>query len=259
MYKLFAYYVSTCFAGLALIKCEDTECSKYSEPTLVAKGSENGKYPSIITIYPSNTNDYYSIYVYYNEGSKDLEYTIMNMNKNTMSSGSIDKATNGNDIGKYSFAILSVNDTTNNEFVVSVMYTDQTNGDLKYANCNISYIEMELSCAKTVVDNIGIDAYGVFPEMDIYSDFQSWPILSYFNSTSDELGAIKFMECNDILCSKPYIKVLASGKAGYGRDSSMAYYKGDNRNKEMLWLSFLDYNQNGDDKIARLLVIEPVV
>lgn len=247
--------------GLAVIQCQDVQCSKYSEPKIVAKGSQNGKYPSIITIVDKSSSDtLYSIFVYYNEDAKDLEYTIMNMNTNEMNSGIIDKSNNNNDLGKYSFAILSVNQTLSNVFVISVMYTDQTNGDLKYANCNVSYSEMKLNCRNRVVDNIGIGAYGVFPEMDVYSEFQSYPILSYFNSTSNDSGAIKFMECNDISCSNPYIKVLSIGKAGYGRDSSIAYYKGDSKTsqQQMLWVSFLDYNQDGKDKKARLLVVEAV-
>ena len=75
------------------------------------------------------------------------------------------------------------------------MYIDETNGDLKYANCNISYAHLTLSCHDTVIDNIGIGAYGVFPEINIYSDFQTEPILSYFNTTNDTSGSMKFLEC----------------------------------------------------------------
>ena len=54
------------------------------------------------------------------------------------------------------------------------------------------------------------------------------------------------------------LKVLASDKAGYGRDASITYYNGDENNEQMLYISFLDYDQNGDAKIARLLVLQPI-
>lgn len=99
------------------------------------------------------------------------------------------------------------------------------------------------------LDNIGVDAYGVFPELDVTS--QSLPLLSYFNSLSNTTGSLNLAACFDPRCLSFQRQTLASGEAGFGRDSSIAF----GRQTNLTYVSLLDYQQTGDDKHARLLVL----
>mmetsp|Transcript_83174 Transcript_83174/g.101925 ORF Transcript_83174/g.101925 Transcript_83174/m.101925 type:complete len:154 (-) Transcript_83174:613-1074(-) len=132
----------------------------------------------------------------------------------------------------------------------TIMYVDATNGDLKYANCSINKATNGFKCDKNVIDSIGVNAYGVFPEMDYYPTLNEYPVLVYIDQSNNITSALKVTQCNSLLCDNPSITSLGSGESGYGRDSSLAWNNDDN----ILYVSFLDYN-GGKDKIARLLVV----
>jgi hypothetical protein len=71
-----------------------------------------------------------------------------------------------------------------------MMYVDETNGWMKVAHCatvNCSSGSVTLS----TIDEIGIGAYGEFPEMQI-NPFTGFAVLSYFNQTNHTSGIILF-------------------------------------------------------------------
>eukprot|EP00009_Paramoeba_aestuarina_P003175 CAMPEP_0201514688 /NCGR_PEP_ID=MMETSP0161_2-20130828/6464_1 /ASSEMBLY_ACC=CAM_ASM_000251 /TAXON_ID=180227 /ORGANISM="Neoparamoeba aestuarina, Strain SoJaBio B1-5/56/2" /LENGTH=308 /DNA_ID=CAMNT_0047911315 /DNA_START=31 /DNA_END=954 /DNA_ORIENTATION=- len=83
--------------------------------------------------------------------------------------------------------------------------------------------DVSFSCTHQVIDFIGEAPYGVFPEIDVYYNLNSpYPIFSYFNTTGNRKGTLKFGQCDDIKCENPLLQDLSDGKAGYGRDSSIA-------------------------------------
>lgn len=269
--------------GLYYIVCSQTDCSQQYTPKqyemlgdkqqhqytdkyqakLIVKGSSNGKYPSIMV-----HNNSIPIFVYYNGNNQTIDYAVCNnvFCNESINVGVINGEMNAN-IGQYSFAVLynptndESDDRENGIGIISIMYVDETTGGLYYANCSLQLESMfGLKCDNNVIDMIGINAYGVFPEMDFYSGLSHYgingPILSYFNSSSETTGALKVAQCGDVRCTNPDISVLVNGTAGFGRDSSIGYVNDhSSESANLLYISFLDYN-GGDDKHARLLVVE---
>ena len=222
--------------GLLLLICNDLKCSSFSKRK-IDSGSQNGKYPSII---PSSSG-YAFVYQDKSHLNGDLRYTIYNTTSDKKTVGTINK-TSKNDIGRYSFAVQSGLDR------LSGVYLDSTTGGWFFEYCVIG---SELMCNLTQIDNIGVAAYGVFPEVDFYPSLSPFPIISYFNSSSATTGCLKLAFCDSELCQSPDIHVLQNGTTGYGRDSSIAYSHENN----LIYVSYLFYN-GGDDKKAMLMTLK---
>eukprot|EP01084_Bolivina_argentea_P127078 224813_1 len=248
-YSAFTHYIMDIYAiplivyqingiGLKYIYCNDEPCTDYSPAVSIATGKNNGHYPGI-GIFEKYL---YVIIVYYNGDEQNIEYKICdNIScNNKITKGIIDNGY-GN-YGKYQYMQIISDDS------LSVIYVNETNGDLKYATCTMMVTTMLLKCDISIVDNIGIDAYGVFPELDEYYNLNQYPVMSYFNSISNISGSINFAQCNNMKCDNAVTQTLASGLSGYGRDSSIAY------SNSTVYVSFLNYN-GGGQKISQLLVL----
>ena len=232
--------------GLKYIQCKNSHCSTFHESLTIASGISTGKYPSVQYV---GTGLFFS---YYEAESKRYAYSsckTIACERGDITHGNI-ASDSGKDLGKYSYTIQ-------NRVGISTMFLENKSGDLYYANCSVPGVGGDLPCSSVVVDNIGADAYGVFPEMDLYYGFSEFPMFSYFNSTSDSEGALKIALCTSLDCTQPSIQTLASGTAGYGRDSSIAYLKQSSQTDAgpLLYVSYLFYN-GGDDKKAMLMILQ---
>eukprot|EP01084_Bolivina_argentea_P068565 124805_1 len=247
--------------GLYIIECLNSECTEYKGPVLISNGLDHqaGWYPSVSIYYYYNYQNYNSFDAFNTFWDQNgyLGFAIYNAEYEVVEFGTIDdeRKITGDNLGRYQFMIGTPADNQTYAYGVmwNMMYTDQTNGDLKYANCSINAHTNNIGCDYTILDSIGIAAYGVFPEMDYYSTFGNGngPILSYIDQSDNTTSKLKVLQCNSMLCNQTAIQVLASGLPGYGRDSSIAWSEKNN----LLYVSFLDYN-GGDNKIARLLVVQ---
>ena len=91
---------------------------------------------------------------------------------------------------------------------------------------------------------------GVYPEIDKFDTLQPF-LVSYYSQINENKRALKLAQCNDVLCNDKYVEYLVNGTNGYGRDTSMSYSTETN----VLYISFLDFNIDGNNKKARLLFL----
>lgn len=140
------------------------------------------------------------------------------------------------DVGRYNFIRIGSDGNP------IIMYVDETNGWMKIVHCNTIDCKFE-SLTITVLDEIGIGAYGEFPEMQI-NPYNGLPVLSYFNQTNSTSSSLKVTQCANVQCTGALVQVVAVGKCGYGRDSSLAF---SNVSPYYLYVSFMNYSP-----IARL-------
>ena len=243
--------------GLNYVVCKNPQCSMHENPINIIKSDYNDNNITLhyyVSIAYFETFDFV-IFTYYNHDKYNLEYKICdNLYCNgTIWRGIVDEnltASNQN-YGKYQFMRKITDDS------LSIIYVNETSGNLKYAYCNIDSKpqKTELICLITVIDYIGTNVFAVFPELDEYQHFNAYPVMSYFDSISNTSGSINFAECNNIKCDNASIQTLSTGLSGYGRDSSIAYL--DSGSQSMIYVSFLNYN-GGGQKISQLLVLQPV-
>lgn len=235
--------------GLFMIWCANVHCTSHDDPRHIAEGKIG--YPSIELSF--GTTGYKAgvpIFVYYDEDSGTLNYTICyEPDCQSMSTGVVDSI-KGNKVGKYNFMRLcspqSIMGTP-----LCTMYVNEDTGDLRYAVMTLNYNPFSFTSQTTIIGNIGNTPYGVFPELDFYSGLNNFqPVLSFFDTVSNISGSLKFAQCSDKNCKTTQIDTLVSGSAGYGRDSSIAWLE----SHKLMYISFLDFN-GGEQKRARLLVL----
>ena len=76
------------------------------------------------------------------------------------------------------FALNTYYDGNNGNGSGELVYS----GSLKYANCSLDLDSGSLQCDSRSIDEIGVDAYGVFPEMDYVATFSAeGPFMSYID------------------------------------------------------------------------------
>ena len=245
--------------GLFVIECLNDDCSSNKGPLKITEDATAGSTPSVAIYYYYNYvnfNSFDAFNTFYDK-SGYLGFSIYNAEYGLFEFGPIDdeKANgNGDDVGSYNFMIQTPanNNTYSYGVMWNIMYVDNTNGTLKYANCSIDAKTNNMKCNFNILDVIGVNAYGVFPEMNYYQTFnQNGPMMSYIDQSNNITSKLKILQCNSMLCDDGNIQELVRGQSGYGRDSSIAW---SNEN-QLLYVSFLDYNGGGHDKIARMLVV----
>src|SRR3990167_3164958 len=79
-----------------------------------------------------------------------------------------------------------------------MMYVDETNGWMKVAHCSSK--DCSGAVTKTIVDEIGISAYGEFPELQI-NPLTGLAVLSYFNQTNHTSGIKQSLFCISLLAN----------------------------------------------------------
>jgi len=134
------------------------------------------------------------------------------------------------DVGRYNYIRIG------SDGLPIIMYVDEANGWMKVAHCSTS--NCAGSVQKTVIDEIGISAYGEFPEMQI-NPLNGLAVLSYFNQTNSSSSAMKVAQCMDISCSEALVQILGIGNCGYGRDSSLAF---STISPYYVYVSFMNYS-----------------
>lgn len=239
--------------GLYLIECMNIECDDNNNIK-----TNNGPLP-IVTSWNS-TGWYNSMYLlqesiilfmYYNNDTFTLDYTFYNYTEQVLlKSGTFVENVHG--------AWLSTTNITDVEepdlsmpFQVVLVYVDIVSGDYNYGWCNISN-DID-GCQITVIDTNISDATNdydlwVYPDIEIIKKFNDYPITTYF-----DINSLKIAQCGNDACNDNiYIQKLSQGSFGYGRDSSIEWYD----KYDILYISFLDYNGNGNDKKARLLICD---
>eukprot|EP01084_Bolivina_argentea_P225073 380443_1 len=236
--------------GLFMIECGDSIClNGNSAPIAITKQSTNyntGWYNAIYII------DTYYLFLYYNDNSYELQYTFYDYNSNKTISNMFVKNIHG--------AWLDVTQVTNMQ--IAVVYSDSVTGNYSYGLCDIQLNPtVDFICNITIIDT-GLNAtdpthecngYNMctYPDVRFIKYFNDGnPITSYFDKT-----VIKLAQCDNLSCEgNTYIQTLSTGSYGYGRDSSIAWLE----EQGLMYVSFLDYNGNGQDKKARLLIADVI-
>eukprot|EP01084_Bolivina_argentea_P068566 124806_1 len=200
--------------GLHVIECLNNDCSKNKGPLKITEGVTGGYFVSVSIYYYYNYVNYNSFDAFNTFWDKTgyLGFSIFNAEYELFEFGAIDDEQihgNGDNVGQYNFMIQTP--ANNNTFAYSVMwnmiYVDSTNGTLKYANCSINARKNNFQCNYNILDNIGINAYGVFPEMDYYETFnKDGPIMSYIDQTNNVTSKLKILQCNNMQCDEPNIQ-----------------------------------------------------
>ena len=119
---------------------------------------------------------------YYDESNKDIKYAECASNCTTASNWTTVTIDGADDVGKY--ASLDVDGSR-----VGVSYYEESNKDLKYAQCNTSCTSGSSAWAKVVVDAPATT--GLHTSMAI--DSSGNPRISYFRESGTRL---KYAECN---------------------------------------------------------------
>ena len=212
---------------LKVASCNDLSCES-SVITLIAGNSDNG-YPSIAV-----GSDGIPVLSFYDEKRHNLQFVRCNDNlcrNGTFTPIIIDDSSS--DIGRYNGIQVGT------DGLPIMMYVDETNVWMKVAHCNS--IDCSGAVTKTIVDEIGISAYGEFPEIQI-NPLTGLAVLSYFNQTNHTSGSLKTTQCLNLECTDSIVQVIANGNCGYGRDSSIAF-----TSTGYVYVSFMNYSP-----IARL-------
>ena len=96
---------------------------------------------------------------------------------------------------------------------------------------------------------------GAFPEMRVGPDGN--PVLVYFSTAAvTGAGELRAAFCADARCESVVVRTLATGRAGFGRDASVAFASAGGELAMMVTL--LDRGLgNASDAAARLAVLTP--
>lgn len=151
------------------------------------------------------------------------------------------------DVGRYNYIQIG------NDGNPIIMYVDESNGWMKVLHCGTNDCSLG-SRTITVIDEIGISAYGEFPEMQI-NPISGFAVLSYFNQTNSTSGAVKVAQCVDITCSQAIVQVIGVGKCGYGRDSSLTF---STESPYYVYVSFMNYSPIAKLRKTSLAVLTQV-
>ena len=209
----------------------------------------------LYSVNETNSDSVVLLFVYYDNVTFSIDYSyVVDYNFDVVNYGLIQDNVHGGWIS----VILDGNKTTitnGNQglYNLSMVYVDINTGHFEYAYCNMSVsnineVIVDIDCKSTVIDrNIGTNDYQlwVYPEIALLKSFNKFPVTTYF-----DIDAIKMIQCGNMFCDDFYVQNLSNGSFGYGRDSYMLWYEQLN----LMYVSFLDYNGNGTEKKARLLI-----
>ena len=227
-----------------MIQCVDIQCINNTDqgPYIIDnRYNSTGWYNSMY--YVGNNK---LLFMYYNNNTFTLDYTYYHIYGQTIKHGTFISNVHG---GWLSNTLTNINQ-------IASVYVDILSGDYKYALCNISENNLHLQCIdniiidKNISDNINDYDLWVYPHIIFEPTFNPNPITTYF-----DINKLMMAQCNNILCNNTYLQQIANGSYGFGRDSSIEWYNKYN----ILYISFLDYNQNGTDKKLRLIIASPML
>eukprot|EP00324_Dicrateria_rotunda_P001529 CAMPEP_0206167364 /NCGR_PEP_ID=MMETSP1474-20131121/27883_1 /ASSEMBLY_ACC=CAM_ASM_001110 /TAXON_ID=97495 /ORGANISM="Imantonia sp., Strain RCC918" /LENGTH=247 /DNA_ID=CAMNT_0053571965 /DNA_START=77 /DNA_END=817 /DNA_ORIENTATION=+ len=205
-FPLIAYH-DVLDSSLNVASCDDLLCSSSTVTKLDAIGDAGG-YPSITV-----GNDGLPLISFYSEGLEILQLAVCADSKcregHKASVKVLDDASS--DVGRYNYIQIGSDGNP------VIMYVDETNGWMKVLHCSTPHCDNG-TIVISVIDEIGIEAYGEFPEMQI-NPLNGLPVLSYFNQTNSTSSNVKIAQCENIQCTSALVQVLGYGHCGYGRDS----------------------------------------
>ncbi|KAJ9456844.1 hypothetical protein DIPPA_00309 [Diplonema papillatum] len=230
--------------GLQFIACHSPRCDNHSSPATLAGGADAGMYPSVAIL-----DTGMPFISFYDGDSLSLRWVLCgDVGCQSATLGLVGSGPAGHEYGKYNAMVLA------DGLSSSGVYVDDTTGDFFFYNCRFVPGTASVACSSTKIDEIGVNAYGVFPEIDICRAYSPYPVMTYFSSAAAAAGQLKFAKCASATCDSLEMQTLANGTVGDGRDSSIGCLTHDGGG--YIYVSYLDYN-GGRDKHARLVTAVP--
>jgi hypothetical protein len=271
---LVAYYSHD--DGLKLAVCQDAACSAHHMIVVASQQAPNagvGKYPSLATNGNVLAVSFHNT-AFDSKGTTALQIAVCtNLSSCTAESTStrswaVHTLDKGDGVGTFtSMAFMP----TSAEAVPVVLYGSEAAGEMRLLRCGEGDCSSgSAGAVSELIAQVGVQMYGEFPELALDPQTQT-PVVSFFNQTNKSSGALMLAQCKSSTESATSeesrvcpsggqleVQTVATGKCGYGRDTSIAFLNSSSESLQSntpLLVSFLDYQQDGRHKIARLAVV----